>query len=139
MRASFSAILANLEHIRTFVEQSARILNVPEMAIDDVILAVDEAVTNIILHGYAGKDGMIEIQMECQGSALIVRLRDQAPPFDPSNVPGPDLNLGLEHRRPGGLGVYFIRQLMDQIQYRALAQGGNELILVKLFTREENS
>ena len=131
LRASFSAILTNLEDIRSFVDQAAHYLQVPEMVADDIVLAVDEAATNIILHGYDGQEGMVEVEMERQGDALVVRLRDQAPQFDPTTISSPDLSLGLEHRRPGGLGLYLIRQLMDRIQYCAPAEGGNELTLVK--------
>ena len=137
-RASFSAILTNLEDIRSFVYQAAKYLHVPEMFAGDVVQAVDEAATNIILHGYDGQEGMVEVEVERQGEALVVRLRDQAPQFDPTTISSPDLSLGLDQRRPGGLGFYLIRQLMDRIQYRTLPDGGNELILVKQLSREEN-
>jgi len=134
LRASFSAILTNLAGIRCFVEQAARHWQVPEMATGDVVQAVDEAATNIILHGYAGQEGLVEVEMEHQDNVLVVRLRDQAPQFDPTTISSPDLRLGLEQRRPGGLGIYFIRQLVDRMQYRIPAQGGNELTLVKLLS-----
>ena len=137
--ASFAAILTNLKVIRDFVEKSAHYLQVPKTMIDDVVQAVDEAVTNIILHGYAGQEGMVDVELERQGQALFVRLRDQAPLFDPTTIPSPDLSLSLEQRRPGGLGIYLIRQLTDQIQYHSLAERGNELTLVKLLSREENN
>jgi serine/threonine-protein kinase RsbW len=135
--ASFTAILANLEVIRDFVEKAAHYLQVPDSLIDDVVQAVDEAATNIILHGYAGQEGMVEVELERQDDALVIRLRDQAPQFDPTTISSPDLSLGLEQRRPGGLGMYLIRQLTDRIQYRNLAERVNELTLVKLLSREE--
>jgi len=137
LRASFSAVLANLEPIRCFVEQAASHMQIPELAAGDVIQAVDEAVTNIILHGYAGKEGMVEVELERQDDALVVRLRDRAPQFDPTSISAPDLTLRLEQRRPGGLGIYLIRRLVDRIQYRVPAQGGNELTLVKQLSIEE--
>lgn len=131
LRASFSAVLSNLEEIRNFVEQAARHLQVPERAVSDVVQAVDEAATNIILHGYDGQDGMVQVELDRQDNALLVRLRDQARQFDPTTVSAPDLSLGLEQRYPGGLGLYLIRQLVDRVQYRIPAEGGNELTLVK--------
>ena len=129
--ASFSAILTNLDDIRSFVDQALQDLLVPARAAGDVVQAVDEAATNIILHGYDGQEGTLDVELERQGAALVVRLRDQAPQFDPTTIPSPNISLGLEQRRPGGLGIYFIRQLMDRIRYSTPAEGGNELTLVK--------
>ena len=129
--ASFAAELENLAVIRHFAEETAQSLQANQTAIDDMLQAVDEAVTNIIVHGYAGRPGTIEIRVKRAGDSLIVRLRDQAPRFDPTTVPPPDLTLPLEKRRPGGLGVHLVRQFVDQVHYRAAPQGGNELTLVK--------
>jgi len=129
--ASFAAELENLAVIRRFAEETAQSLQANQTAIDDMLQAVDEAVTNIIVHGYAGRPGTIEVRVKRAGDSLIVRLRDQAPRFDPTTVPPPDLTLPLEKRRPGGLGVHLVRQFVDQVHYRAAPQGGNELTLVK--------
>jgi serine/threonine-protein kinase RsbW len=129
--ASFAAELANLVLIRRFVEKSAQSLQANQAAIDDIIQAVDEAATNIIVHGYAAKPGMIEIEVKRERNNLAVRLRDQAAQFDPTTVPSPDLALPLEKRQPGGLGILLIREYMDQMRYLAMPQGGNELTLVK--------
>jgi anti-sigma regulatory factor (Ser/Thr protein kinase) len=96
-----------------------------------LVLATDEVVTNIIVHGYEGREGTIEIEMERQGQDVLVRVRDQAPPFDSTAVPPPDLTLPLEKRPLGGLGVYLARRVVDEMSYRAGVQGGNELTLVK--------
>jgi serine/threonine-protein kinase RsbW len=129
--ASFAAELANLVLIRRFVEKTARSLQADQAAIDDVIQAVDEAATNIIVHGYAAKPGMIDVDVKREGDSLIVRLLDQAPQFDPTTVPPPDLTMPLEKRRPGGLGIHLIREYIDQVRYHAIPQGGNELTLGK--------
>jgi len=129
--ASFAAELENLAVIRRFAEETAQSLQANQAAIDDMLQAVDEAVTNIIVHGYAGRPGTIEAQVKRAGDSLIVRLRDQAPRFDPTTVRPPDLTLPLEKRRPGGLGVHLIRHFVDQVHYHTAPQGGNELTLVK--------
>lgn len=138
LRASFSAILANLDEIRNFVERAAHELQVPEAATLDVVQAVDEAATNIILHGYNGQGGMMEVELDRRNNSLVVCLRDGAPPFDPTSVPPPDLSLGLEQRLPGGLGLYLMRHLVDEIQYRMPSEGGNELTLIKKLSIKEN-
>jgi anti-sigma regulatory factor (Ser/Thr protein kinase) len=129
--ASFNAKLGNLAAIRCFVEDAAQELLADPHAVEDMIQAVDEAATNIINHGYAGKPGKIEITVQRRDSSLVVHLVDQAPHFDPLQVPPPDLTLSLVQRCPGGLGIYFIRKFMDEVRYTAIPQGGNELTLVK--------
>jgi serine/threonine-protein kinase RsbW len=127
----FSAALNRLAEIRQFVQGSAAALGADPAAISDLLLAVDEAATNVIVYGYRDRPGEIEIEVGRQGSALVIRLRDQAPPFDPTAVPPPDLDRPLEERAPGGLGIYLMRQAVDEVIHRTTPQGGNELTLVK--------
>lgn len=126
-----AAELENLAGIRRFVEETALTLGVEPAVIPALQLAVDEAATNIILHGYQRRSGPLEIELEPAGSDLVVYLRDEAEPFDPTTAPSPDLTLPLEERAPGGMGIYLIRQSMDQISHRLTANGGNELTLIK--------
>ena len=128
---SVSAEVANLAVIRRFVEEGATSLRADRRAIDDMLQAVEEAVANIIFHGYHGRPGDIEIEMGQEQNALVVRLRDKAFPFDPTQLPPPDLTSPLETRRFGGLGVHLIRQFTDQITYRVTPEGDNELTLRK--------
>lgn len=128
---SISADLYRLDLIRRFVEEKAAALEADPEAISAVVQAVDEAATNIIVHGYQKEPGIIEIEIWGEGDAFVVRLRDQAPPFDPTTLPEPDLSLSLEERPFGGLGVFLIKQFMDEMRYRVTPQGGNELTLVK--------
>ena len=126
-----AAELKNLAVIRSFVQESAAVLDVAPAIISDLLLAVDEAATNVITHGYRGQQGTIEIEVKREAVDVVVHVRDNAPPFDPTNVPSPDLTRPLEERSPGGLGIYLIRQYMDEVIYRLMPQGGNELILKK--------
>ena len=125
------AEVKNLTEIRRFVEETATAIGVDPAVIPNVILAVDEAVTNIIVHGYQGQGGAIEIEVSLEGDALMIRIRDEAAPFDPTSVPPPDMILSLEQRTPGGLGIHLIRQIMDEMTHCVTPQGGNELTLVK--------
>lgn len=125
------AQLENLSAIRDFVEESATRLQAVPTAIPNLILAVDEMVTNVIEHGYGGQPGSIEIEISTRGDALIIQLRDQAPPFDPTIVPPPDLSIPFDERTPGGLGIYLTRKVMDDVQHRATAVHGNNLTLIK--------
>ena len=126
-----AADVAQLAAIRAFVEQQAHALGVDASASYDLVLAVNEVATNIVVHGYRSQPGVIEIELRRQGDAIEIRLRDQARLFDPTRVPAPDLTLPL-HKRPfGGMGVHVTRQLMDVMRYRVTPEGGNELTLVK--------
>lgn len=129
------AELANLAQVRQFVETSALALGAPAGVADALVLAVDECATNVIEHGYDGRGGDLEVEIRREGRAadavLIVILRDNAPPFDPTQLPQPDVTLPLDERPVGGLGAFLVRQLVDQVDYRVTARGGNELTLVK--------
>ncbi len=126
-----AAELKNLAEIRRFVEETASALGVDPAVIPGMLLAVDEAVSNIIAHGYQGQGGAVEIEVGRERDALVIRLRDEADPFDPTSVPPPDVTLPLEQRIPGGLGIHLIRQVVDEMTHRVTPQGGNELTLVK--------
>ena len=125
------AELNELEAMRRFVEEQAQALGVEASAVYDVLLAVDELTMNIVVHGYHSQLGTIEVEMRTVGDALEVRLRDQAPPFDPTLVSTPDTTLPLEQRPAGGMGILLARHFMDSMIHRILPQGGNELILLK--------
>jgi serine/threonine-protein kinase RsbW len=125
------AELVNLTLIRHFVEERATALGADPTVVPDLLLAVTEATTNIVVHGYRGQPGVIEIEVRRKGNSLVICLRDEAPPFDPRLVPPPDLTLPLEKRPLGGLGIYLISQFMDDMTHRVTSQGGNELTLLK--------
>ncbi len=125
------AELKNLSQVRRFVQETATALEASPDTVSEVLLAVDEAVTNSIVHGYRGQSGMIEIEVKRSGNLLLLRVRDQAPPFDPTQVPPPDLTLPLDQRPLGKMGIYMIQQLTDEVVYRVTPQGDNELTMIK--------
>lgn len=126
-----SAELPDLDDMRRFVETSASKLGASEDAVGEMVLAVNEAVTNILLHGYRSRPGNIEIAVEGDGNRLIVCLRDRAPLYDPTSVPPPNLALTLDERPLGGLGVHMMRQFTDELRYDVTPDGANELRLIK--------
>lgn len=125
------ADVKQLARIRSFVEEQARELSVEDSAVYDLVLAVNEMATNIVVHGYRGRPGEIEVEVGRDGDAVEILLRDQAPPFDPTKAPDPDTSLPLHLRPLGGMGIHVTRQMMDSMLYCVSAQGGNELRLVK--------
>jgi len=126
-----AAQLDQLDLVRRFVEEQAIALGLDTAKMYDVLLSVDEITTNIVVHGYCGRPGIIEVEMQPAGHTLLVYVRDHAPPFDPTTFPAPDITLPLETRPVGGMGIHIARGFVDTMSYRALSQGGNELTLVK--------
>jgi len=127
-----AADLKNLAAVREFVQRAATASGLEKEATAGLILAVDEAVANIIVHGY-GKDddGRIEIRAVRQDRALAIHLRDDAPAYNPLDAPVPALDKVLEDRPVGGMGVLLIRQNTDGVYYRPRNGRGNQLTLVK--------
>jgi serine/threonine-protein kinase RsbW len=125
------AELSQLAVARQFVENTGARLGLPSAATDSLMLAVDESLSNIIQHGYNGQPGTIDIEIERGPDSLVVRLRDQAPPFDPTRLPDPDTRLPLNQRPVGGMGVYLTRRSVDGLAYERLPEGGNQLTLTK--------
>jgi serine/threonine-protein kinase RsbW len=120
-----------LEQIAKFIEQAGEAAGLDTVAICRCQLAVDEACTNIIEHGYQGEDrGPIEIACEPRAGELVITISDQARPFDDAAVPQPQLGDDLEELQVGGLGLYFIHQVMDKVEFTREA-GTNKLVLVK--------
>ncbi len=94
----------------------------------DIVMAVDEALQNIIRHAYGNEAGAIEITVERRGPELVFSLRDYAPEVDPARVRGRD----LDDVRPGGIGTHLIRQAMDRTELVRPSSGpGNLLRMVK--------
>ena len=100
---------------------------------DDILdtqLAVEEVITNIIDHGYKNACGEIIISCRINLNQAEVRIKDTAPRFDPLSLPEPKLDGTIQDRKIGGLGVFLIRQVMDEISYQ-YENGQNTLVLIK--------
>jgi serine/threonine-protein kinase RsbW len=120
-----------LEQIAKFIEEAGEEAGLDTVAICRCQLAVDEACTNIIEHGYHGEDrGPIEIDCEGGGGEIVITIKDQARPFDAEDVPAPHLGDKLDEVQVGGLGVFFMRKVMDEVEFSHNGQG-NKLVLVK--------
>ena len=118
-----------LADIREFIAAQARSFNLSPQKTDDLVQAIDELVTNIIVHGYKDGPGEIEIICSKQTDAIRVSLRDRAPIFDSTQAAEPNLHLPLEQRPLGGLGLHLVRQCVDRFEHHSRAGGGNELII----------
>jgi anti-sigma regulatory factor (Ser/Thr protein kinase) len=129
----FTAKFEFLDEIRDFVGNIARDGGFGDKDIYNIQLATDEAASNIIEHAYEGvNDGLLELSCGMQGDAIRIVLVDHGEPFDPSVVPTPDLKADLSERKIGGLGIFLMRKLMDEVHYDSRPeQNSNTLIMLK--------
>jgi serine/threonine-protein kinase RsbW len=103
----------------------------PGPAINDVNIALDEVLSNIIAYGFAdGEQSEILVRLGYRPGEMVVEVVDSGKPFDPLTVPAPDLGTSLAARQIGGLGIHFVRSLMDEVAY-ARVSGKNRLRLSK--------
>lgn len=130
--STFPARFEYLDEIRDLVAEVARKGGFSEKEVYSLQLAADEAASNIIEHAYAGiSDASLDVTCDINGDELIITMRDNGRPFDPSKVKQPNLKADLSERQIGGLGMYLMRKLMDGVHYEANARTGNLLTMTK--------
>ena len=121
-----------------FVADGAKNAPFSDDEIFHIELACDEACTNIIEHAYSGEDqGPIEVTWDVQPEGFTITLTDQGETFDPTAVPTPSTptelnNLEeLDNVKVGGLGLHFMKKLMDKVIFTFKEGKGNQLIMIK--------
>jgi len=122
----------NLSEIRDFVSREARLAGIPEATVENIILAVDEACTNIIKHAYKlSPEGEIIIKIDYDKEKFTVTIMDYGKSFEPERVPLPDLQKYYREHRVGGLGMYLMKSLMDDVEYISVPGEYNQVLLSK--------
>jgi anti-sigma regulatory factor (Ser/Thr protein kinase) len=134
---SLRADLGDLAAVREFVARIGGDLGLDADVIYDLQLAVDEACANVINHGYGGQAGRIDVTVEPAEEGVQVVVRDWGGAFDPHVVHTPDVQAPLEERRLGGLGLFLMRKVMDDVSFAFDAERGNTLRMVKRIQRRE--
>jgi serine/threonine-protein kinase RsbW len=128
-----AAELESLQAFRGFITECCAKYNVPSDIVLDLKLAVDEACTNIMTHGYKGMDpGSIILSFRIEPDRILVQITDFGHAFEPEAAPKPDVEAALEDRELGGLGLYLIYQIMDNIDYQS-SEDGNTLTFTKFY------
>ena len=122
----------NLSAIRDFVYAAAAEIGIPSEVIDNIILAVDEACTNIIKHAYKSyPEGEITIKIKYTDKKFTIVIIDHGTPFQPETIPDPDLQKYYRQHRIGGLGMYLMKSLMDEVKYVSVPGKYNQVMLSK--------
>lgn len=121
----FKAQPEQLRNVRAVIRQTLAPLVCNPALETNLVLALDEACTNVIRHAYGGDpSGEVILQILREGETLIFRIRDFAAPVDREKVKPRD----LEDVRPGGLGVHFIGNIMDVMRFIAPPDGRGNLL-----------
>ncbi len=133
-----------IRQVCEFVSEGAARAGFDEDAIFQVQLACDEACTNIIEHTYREEDvGDITVSWEIEGKAFVITITDNGEQFNPRDIPPAPIPLSpLDENefeiKEGGLGVYFMRKLMDSVNYSYKKGNGNILTMKKKLPKKRN-
>ena len=122
-----------LAEVRAFVREAVAAFGGSQVVAEDLVQAVDEATCNVMLHGYGGTPGDVEIEAVLRDGRIEISLADRAPVFDPTAGPGQDATRPPKPVRPGGMGVgiHLLRTMTDVVRHHVRPDGGNELTLVR--------
>ena len=127
-----------IRRICEFVAEGARIAHFDDKTVFHIELACDEACTNNIEHAYEGENrGDITVSWKINGHDFVITLTDTGQAFDPEAVPEPPAPdtmeelTGLDNLKVGGLGLHFMKKLMDDVRFTFAGEKGNRLIMIK--------
>ena len=119
-----------LDRVSTAIESFGLEADWPIDLVFKVNLALEELVINVMNYGHDGGLHEIDITLTSDENSLTIEIVDDGRPFDPlHDAPRPDVNAELEDRDIGGLGIHFVRKMMDDVRYRR-EEGKNHLTLV---------
>jgi len=126
----FSVHSSSLKKIRTFAREILAKDDIFKSTSDDVVLALAEAAQNIVKHAYSGKETSdnLKVEISYNNNQLKIDLYDRGEPAIPTNIKPRD----VDDIKPGGLGTFFIGQIMDEVMFKTAATDWvNHLILIK--------
>ncbi len=119
-RFTRKAELQNLSMFRNFVGEACLLLKLEEEVIESLKLAIDEACSNLILHGYKDMEpGYIHISIKDLKGEILIDVEDTGLPFNPAFLDPPELSDDINERKIGGLGVFILKEMMDEINYES--------------------
>ncbi len=129
---AFPGNYRSLAIISDFIVEQAEKIEFNPSEVYAIQTAVDEACANIIDHAYGGEDlGQIDIKVQEIKTGIKITLKDNGVPFNPDDIPAPDITSPLEIRKERGLGIFFMQKLMDEVIFEFSKGGINTLTLLK--------
>ncbi len=131
LQVNFPADVNILSNVRSFVTGILKEEGYGEEFINDVEMAADEAITNVVEHAYEyDASKTIGLRLTLEKKKLTLLIRDTGRAFDPASLPDVDLENHVKERKTGGLGRFLMKTLMDSVEY-ASGPDGNTLLMVK--------
>ena len=137
MESTLTITLANelseIARAQTLVEEFGTAHEVASDVIHAFTLCLEEIVSNIIRHGYdEGERRPIDLRLSIGGGRMVLEVADTGRPFNPLDQADPDTDIPLEERQIGGLGIYLVKNMMDEFEYRR-QKNKNILVMTKRF------
>ncbi len=126
--------MTTLPQVRDLVGQGVRDSGFPAIFINRMQIAVDEAVTNIIEHGYEERpkgSATVWLNLRASPDEFRIEIMDEGEHFDPKGIGELDIHAHVEAGHPGGLGVFLMRRIMDVVDYHCEKGQRNRLVLTK--------
>jgi serine/threonine-protein kinase RsbW len=124
------AIIENMALLVQFISDNARELGFSGKRVKEIELAAEEALVNIINYAYPDRQGDIKVTcVQHQSKMFVIEIEDTGIAFDMLSLKDPDISAGISDREIGGLGVFLIRKLMDEVHYHR-KNGKNILNLI---------
>jgi serine/threonine-protein kinase RsbW len=120
------AVKEHLDELLRFVSERAESEGFSPERVREVELAVEESLVNILTYAYPNTSGNVQIRCDSKEDNLILAIMDHGIPFDPLSLPVPDLLAELASRQVGGLGVFFVRNTTEDVNYRR--EGGANVL-----------
>ena len=124
--------LEDLQKVSAYFEELSEQWNLEMKLTMNLSLCLEEALTNVIFYAYPdGKIGNIEVTFGLEPNEVFISIEDTGVAFNPlTDSEAPDLNTTIEDRKVGGLGIHFIKQFMDKVQYQRV-ENKNQLTFSK--------
>ena len=124
--------IQQIPQLAEFVEAVADLAHLDVGLTMSLNLALEEAVSNVIMYAYPkGSDGLVDVEAIVRKDSLEFILSDNGTPFDPTAAPEADITLDVEDRPIGGLGIFLVRNIMDEVKYTRSDDGKNILSMTK--------
>jgi len=114
------AEMKSLPYFRSFAVEVCPLMRVGENISENLKLIIDEVCSNLIMHGYKGMEvGSIGLTLRVLKDKVLVQIKDTGHPFDPSFMDQPDSSDDINKREIGGLGLYFVKKITDELSYES--------------------
>lgn len=133
-RMTCEARIGNLEEVINFVDGCADRIGLTGIKKNKALIAVEEAFVNVCHYAYPGATGEVELTCRGKNDAFEFEIADNGIPFNMLSLPDPDTTADIMERKIGGLGVYLIRKLIDDVSYRR--KDGQNILMMVLHTRK---